>query len=180
MQDKLGIFLLNWRINAVLPHISGDLLDVGCGTNILCARYRQKKPQARAVGVDVYPWEGVDTVVSNSGSLPFENASFDTVSCIAALNHIPERDAFIMEAARMLRPEGALILTMIPPGISRIWHFVRSPWDADQHERGMVEGETFGYSLRQLADMLQKHSFRITARKRFMLGVNSVIVARPE
>ena len=30
---------------------------------------------------------------------------------------------------------------MVSPGISRLWHKLRSPWDADQAERAMEDGE---------------------------------------
>jgi ubiquinone/menaquinone biosynthesis C-methylase UbiE len=36
----------------------------------------------------------VDYVVENSAKLPFDDASFDTVTIIAALNHIPNRKMY--------------------------------------------------------------------------------------
>ena len=54
------------RIQAVLPHVNGRLLDVGCGSNQLVRHY------ANGVGVDVHPWPGADVIVSDTATLAFE------------------------------------------------------------------------------------------------------------
>jgi SAM-dependent methyltransferase len=129
--------------------------------------------------VDVYPWEGVDLVIESAARLPYANAAFDTICCLAAMNHIPEREGFLREVVRLLAPEGKFIMTMLPPSISRVWHFIRKPWGADQSERGMAEGETFGFSHEQVVAMLERNGLRLIRRTRFMLGINSVYVAVP-
>lgn len=177
MNDVIGSMLREWRIKIVLPFIQGDVLDVGCGNNELCIRYRKSHPGAFAVGVDVHPWEGVDTIIDNTAALPFPDRRFDTVCCIAALNHIPEREGFLKESARLLRPGGRFVMTMLPQGISRIWHCLRSPWDADQHERGMKDGETYGFGVGQIEEMLKRNEFHIVRTQRFMLGINVLFVA---
>ena len=180
MKDPLGKLLLEWRIRQVLPHLRGDVLDVGCGTNALLRAYKALHPECRSLGVDVHPWEGVDVLVEDSGALPFDAASFDSVCCIAALNHIPNREAFLREAHRLLRPSGRFLMTMIPQGISRVWHMLRSPWDADQHERGMEEGEVYGLSGDQVSALLRAAGFASPSKHSFMLGVNTLYVAAKE
>ncbi len=172
MKDKLGTVLMRRRIAAVLPHVRGRMLDIGCGTNELVRAYGDGE------GVDVYPWEGADRVVEDTAHLPFGDASFDTVTIIAALNHIPNREEVLREAARVLRPGGRLILTMLPPTISRVWHTLRKPWDADQSERGMQEGEVYGLRRAEMNAMLTRAGFTIEREHRFMLGLNRLTVAR--
>lgn len=46
-----------------------------------------------------------------SGPLPFPNAGFDVVTCIDAINHLPDRGAVLAEWARMLRPGGRVLYT---------------------------------------------------------------------
>jgi len=138
MHDALGEALATRRVRAVLPHISGRLLDVGCGSNRLVRHY------ANGVGVDVHPWPGADVIVADTATLQWESASFDTVTIIAALNHIPNRAAVLNECRRVLRPGGRVVITMLTPRTSRIWHWLRAPWDADQRERGMRPGEVLG------------------------------------
>ena len=177
MKDSLGIMLMKWRNRVVLPFLQGDVLDVGCGTNTLIREYRRSRPNSRAMGVDVYPWDGVDLCIEDAGKLPFEVESFDTIVCVAAFNHIPNRRDFLNEAKRILKPNGKLIITMIPPGISAVWHRLHSPWDADQHERGMVDGEVYGFTEAQIRNEFAVARFSVIATRRFMLGINCLYVA---
>ena len=43
--------------------------------------------------------------------LPFSNGRFDAVTCIDAINHLPDRPRVIGECARVLRPGGRLLFT---------------------------------------------------------------------
>lgn len=172
MKDKLGRFLLQWRIRVVLPHVKGRLLDIGCGTNKLVRSYI-----GDGIGVDVYQWEDVDLVVDDSSKLPFRDQEFDTVTIIAALNHIPNREEVLKEAYRVLRSEGQIIITMLPPLISTLWHVLRKPWDVDQSERGMKDHEVFGLTRKEIHFLLKNSCFRLSNEERFMLGLNCMITA---
>ncbi|MBA7545988.1 2-methoxy-6-polyprenyl-1,4-benzoquinol methylase, mitochondrial [subsurface metagenome] len=90
----------------MLPHIRGRLLDIGCGTNKLVKFY-----MGEGIGVDVYQWGGgdVDLLFDNSAKLPFKNETFDTVTIVGALNHIPNRSEVLAEAHRILRQMGELL-----------------------------------------------------------------------
>lgn len=172
MKDALGKVLVKWRIRAVLPYVKGRLLDIGCGTNELARVY------GNGVGVDVYPWGTVDLVVENTSDLPFDDESFDSVTIIAALNHIPNRQEVLREAHRLLRRDGRIIVTMIPPHLSKVWHFLRRPWDADQKERGMEHGEVYGFTRDEVQSLLKEAGFDVILEKKFMLYINRVTVAK--
>jgi SAM-dependent methyltransferase len=172
MDDRLGRFNSAWRVRTVLPHVVGRLLDIGCGMNGLVKAY-----SGEGVGVDVYPWEGVDLVVDDTAHLPFEDHAFDTVKIIAALNHIPYRDAVLREAHRVLRPGGRIITTMIPPRISAVWHFLRRRQDADQRERGMKPGEVWGMTSTEVRGLLETANFDVVLERGFMLHINRLTVA---
>jgi ubiquinone/menaquinone biosynthesis C-methylase UbiE len=169
--DWIGERLLDRRIRAVLPHLRGRLLDIGCGTNRLVRTYRD------GVGVDVFDLGDTDLIVEDASRLPYPDESFDTVTIVAALNHMPNRSAVLAEARRLLRPGGRIVVTMIPPGISRLWHKLRERSDTDQHERGMQEGELYGMTADELRQALEAASFRVVREERFMLGVNRLTVA---
>lgn len=171
MNDPLGRMLANWRIRMVLPHIRGRLLDIGCGANRLVRQY------GNGVGVDVHDWGDVDQVVEDTARLPFESETFDTATIIAALNHIPNRLDVLREVCRILRPGGRIVLTMIPPRISTVWHTLRKPWDDDQTERGMKEGEVYGLTRSQVEAMLREAGFEVRVSQSFMLGINRLTVA---
>ena len=172
MKDRLGRYLHDWRLRMVLPHVRGRVLDVGCGANALVRQH-----PGGGVGVDVHQWGDVDVVVPDTAALPFADGEFDTVTIVAALNHIPNRAEVLVEVRRVLKPGGRLILTMIPPGISTAWHRLRRQSDADQTERGMKPGEVYGLTARDVRDLVTRAGFRITGEHRFMLGVNRLTVA---
>ncbi|QDU63995.1 hypothetical protein Pan216_48760 [Planctomycetes bacterium Pan216] len=171
MNDRLGTLLAAWRHRMAARFVRGRLLDIGCGANQLVDLH------GNGVGVDVHQWEGVDLVVENTAHLPFHDGEFDTVTVIAALNHIPNRKDVLKEAYRVLADGGRVVVTMIPPTLSAWWHWVRRPWDADQHERGMKEGEVYGMTVKEVDTLLMDAGFGNLRHQRFMLGINCLTVA---
>jgi SAM-dependent methyltransferase len=156
------------RLRAVLPHIEGELLDVGCGYNNLVHRY------GRGVGVDVYPWPGVDVRIGDAARLPFADASFDTVAIVAALNHIPNRAEALSEARRVLRPSGRLVVTMIGPVVGRLAHVL---FRHDEDVRGGFQpGEEEGLTRPHLLRLVAHAGFRVAGEHPFELGLNRVFV----
>lgn len=170
MHDALGEALAQRRVKAVLPHVTGRLLDVGCGSNSLVRHY------SNGIGVDVYPWPGADVIVHDTAALQWTSESFDTITIVAALNHIPNRAAVLNECRRVLKPGGRVIITMLTPRTSRIWHWLRAPWDADQRDRGMQPGEVYGFTSAQLVELFTHAGFTLLAQQRFMLGLNRVYI----
>lgn len=161
--------LESWRRRKVLPHIRGRLLDVGCGFNNLVRCY-----SGQGIGVDVFPWPGIDVRIGDAARLPFGSETFDTVTIIAALNHIPNREAALREVHRVLRPGGRLVLTMIGPLTGVIAHLL---FRQDEHVRGgMVEGERQGLRHRDVRRALAAAGFSLTHAQSFQLGLNRVYV----
>lgn len=158
------------RINVVLPEIEGRLLDVGAGRNHLVQSY------GSGVGVDVYDWGGGVQIIKNSGCLPFEDRSFDTVTFVACLNHIPNRMEALREAARVLTPNGKVISTMINPLLGAVGH--RLWWYSEERKRGMMPGEVWGLWPNDIEKKLERTGFRLIRRKRFVYGLNNLFVAR--
>lgn len=161
------------RIEAVLPHVRGRLLDIGAGPNTLVRRY------GNGVGVDVNDWGGGALVIDDTSELPFEDASFDTITCIAALNHIPNREAVIEEARRLIRSNGRLLMTMINPILGGIGHAI---WwyGEDRHRGGMEEGEVGGLWPGEIVRLCEEASFRLEHHDRFVYGMNHLFVFEPK
>jgi len=176
LNDRIGDRLCDWRVRAVLRHVRGRLLDIGCGHNKVVRAYAAAG--GAGAGVDVYPWEGCDLVVPDTADLPFADGEFGTVTIVAALNHIPNRLEVLREAHRVLQPDGRLVVTMLPPFVSAAWHALRKPWDADQTVRGMKEGEVYGLTPRQVRELLARTDFGVVEVRRFMIGFNRLTVAR--
>ncbi|MFC1976011.1 class I SAM-dependent methyltransferase [Chloroflexota bacterium] len=159
------------RLNTVLPYIHGRLLDIGSGPNTLIKRYGD------GVGVDVYDWGGGTMVVEDTSHLPFEDQSFDTITFIACLNHIPNRVDVLREAKRLIKPGGQLIVTMIDPILGGIGHAIW--WYSEDKQRGgMKEGETGGLWGHAVVEMCEAAGFKLKLHKRFVYGMNNIYLFR--
>ena len=161
------------RTKLVLNEVNGKLLDIGCGNNELVSAYRRKGETG--LGIDVYPWPGADMVVEDSSVIPFDDKSFDSVTFVACINHIPNRDKVLLEAHRLISDGGRLIITNLSPGISKLWHSIAF-WDEDQSQRGMKEGEVWGLSSRCLSSLLLDAGFEIIEMSRFSWCLNQLYV----
>ncbi|KAF0107869.1 MAG: type 11 methyltransferase [Anaerolineaceae bacterium] len=176
--DQAWLPKLGWttleeeRIQAVLPHLEGRLLDVGAGTNLLVKTY------GNGLGVDVFEWGGGAQVVEDTSNLPFEPACFDSITFIACLNHIPYRDAALREARRLIRPGGRLVITMISPLLGNVGHAI---WwySEDKRRGGMLPGELGGMTTRQIVRLCREAGFALTVHKRFVYGMNNLYVFEP-
>lgn len=171
--------LVEWlekkRRAIVLSHVRGRYLDIGCGLNKAVRDYRATGGDG--IGIDVYDFGGADRIVQDTSSLDYADGSFETISFIACLNHIPNRQAVLQEAHRLLSPNGHILLTMIPPRLSAIWHWIIRPWDEDQTERGMKEGEVWGISSSDIATLLKNAGYCHITRRRFVFGLNNLYIA---
>lgn len=97
-----------------------QVLDVGCGTGVLTRVLACWTNVASVVGVDPAPallskaraaavdMPNVRFEEGDGRSLPFESATFDTVTADSMLSHVPGPEQAIAEAFRVLRAGGCL------------------------------------------------------------------------
>ena len=92
----------------------GRVLDIGCAD-----RWIQPllQPDCQYVGLD-YPATGGDLygarpdVFGDASHLPFPDACFDTVVMLEVLEHLREPQNALREIARVVRPQGCVLLSM--------------------------------------------------------------------
>jgi SAM-dependent methyltransferase len=156
------------RVIMALKNTKGRVLDIGCGANNFVKSY------GNGVGVDVAPWEGCDVVIKDASKLPFKAGSFDTVSYLACLNHIPNREKSLKDAHRVLKKDGQVILTMITPRMGKFIHWLRFRNDPDHQERHIDHAhELMGMSPSHIKTLLEEAGFKNISRKRFVFGLNN-------
>jgi ubiquinone/menaquinone biosynthesis C-methylase UbiE len=112
-------------VGAVVPLVRGVgapvVVDVGCGTGRLLTQLRLALPGASLVGVDVSAGmievarakpelHGVRLEVGSSESLPLDDASCDVVVSTISFHHWSDQAAGLRDVARVLRPDGHLLL----------------------------------------------------------------------
>ena len=96
------------------------LLDIGCGTGYLI-NMLAKEYDADYTGLDLSPEmikqakskniKNAIFVEGRSDKLPFENDTFNVVTCSQSFHHYPETDKPIQEAKRVLKQGGLYILS---------------------------------------------------------------------
>ena len=99
------------------------ILDVGCGTGLFGERIIRALPQAKVWGVDLVAemlrggarrWEShrgaLTPVQGDSERLPFDEDTFDVVTCANSFHHYPSQQRAVAEMHRVLRPGGRLML----------------------------------------------------------------------
>lgn len=62
---------------------------------------------------------GTAAVQGDAGRLPVRTTSVDAVVVLDALHHLPDREAALAEAGRVLRPGGVLVIREFDPGTLR-------------------------------------------------------------
>ncbi|UCC31079.1 MAG: class I SAM-dependent methyltransferase [Phycisphaerales bacterium] len=185
--DRWGLTSLrSERFDYAAPEVRGHCLDVGCGRHdLFIAKYCRRHGK----GIDVYPYEGLTEahLVEDITHFPFDDASFDTVTFIASINHVPrsKRDIELAEAYRCLRDGGNIVLTMGKPVAELAAHLAIYTYDklfGTNHdvdmERGMEDGETYFVTEREIRRRLTSAGFVDIGRKLFWTqwGLNRLYI----
>jgi len=121
-RGRLRIVMREVRRLALDP--GAQMLDAGCGSGCVLDRLAAFGDVA---GVDVSPLavraaraRGHDEVVAaNVVRLPFEDNTFDLVTCLDVLEHTPDDLAVLRELRRVTRPGGQMVLTV--PAYPALW-----------------------------------------------------------
>lgn len=87
----------------------GRVLDLGCGVG---HSFQLLAPR-ETVGMDLDPaaLEGQErqTVVGDMRSIPFPDASFDSILSVHSIEHVPDPERVLAEARRVLAPGGTAV-----------------------------------------------------------------------
>jgi SAM-dependent methyltransferase len=114
-----SLYLAELQRDAYLPlfkqHLTGSLLDIGCGPVPYYGMY--SKQVSEAICVD-YPGSihGLSLLdhqidLNLTTKLPFPDARFDSVLATDMIAHIQQPYVFMAETARILKPGGKAIIT---------------------------------------------------------------------
>jgi SAM-dependent methyltransferase len=131
LNRRCSLWMAQWLPNArahtyrVYPEVVADrlradnpplVLDVGGGKTCVYAERRPGGWTGRVIAVDIAPEElrhntVVDgrVVLDGSRGYPFPDRSVDLITSRSVLEHLPDLEAFVAEAARVIRPGGYFI-----------------------------------------------------------------------
>lgn len=150
------------RLNCLLNELPNTgrkiILEVGCGKGRFINAVKKINSDGICVGIDASENLLKKAVIKNKGiflgasavSLPFKQHSFDAVFAVEVIEHLPDLEGFIEEAARVLKPNGKLAIidrnilsinnrrNFIPNFIIKKYHENKNDW---MYPRGFVYTE---------------------------------------
>ncbi len=178
----------------------GQLLDVGCGNGRLIPWLQQNCSGLNYLGVDVseqllsiarQQFPSQRFIKASMLQLPFPDAQFDVVACVAALQHIPSvayREQALTELLRVTKPNGVLFmlnwdiyqskfaaaLATPPAGCDVGDIFV--PWKNDQGKT-LAERYYHAFTVQEIKDLCTKTGWQIRTCSPSIGGHNLVTIA---
>lgn len=145
---------------AVVAAAPKRVLEVGCGAGEMSQRIHELG--CEVVGLDISERmaeltraRGIEVVLGDVQSLPFESGEFDCVVAGWVFYHVADRDRALSECARVLRPGGCLATaTMADENLAGLWEHV-----------GLSAERTVTFSTANGAEQLARHFARIEAQE---------------
>lgn len=133
-------------LRPALEQVAGSVLDVGAGQS----PWRAWLPPATSYqGIDVghaneFGMESnrPDVIYYDGRLLPFADATFDCGLCVEVLEHSADPQLLIAEIARVVKPQGTLLLTV--------------PWSARRHH---LPHDYHRFTRERLQDLLMQNGF---------------------
>lgn len=170
----LSPFLQSQRLRAAEPHVTGAVLEIGCGNGAateFCAAESYYGFDIDAGTVEIA--RASHPGFTFSTDLPAAEPRFDTVLSLAVIEHLPDPGGSMIGWARYLKPGGKMVLTTPLPAFewahelgAKIGLFSH---DAAEEHEVLIDRES-------MEQMLAGSDLRIAAYERFLFGANQLFV----
>jgi len=166
-------YLRRQRFEAAAPHLHDRVLDVGCGDGRLsnCVRAVlyvgvDSNPAVLQIARSLHPGVRFD-------SQPPPDSVFDTVACLATVEHMRELPTILRTIWKHLRPHGTLVITTPSPGF-RWLHELGAGLGFCSAEAARDHHQFLGRD--ELDRLCRECGFRMTIYRTFLFGLNQLFV----
>lgn len=172
-EGLLSPYLRRKRIQAVIPHLKGKVLDFGCGAGVLASLVDREK----YLGVDIdeislQKAKGSFPTHKFSRDLPNSAEKYDTIVSLAVIEHVDDPVNFLRTLSEFLN-DGHLVVTTPHPSVDWI------------HGVGAAIGLFSKHANEEHGDLLDQVRLEMVGAQaglklkfysRFLLGANQVAV----
>jgi len=144
----------------------GALVDLGCGHGDFLLKV---KGSWMKTGIDLYPSnnKGFESKVADiSHGIPLEKESVDVISAQMIIEHLIDTDHFLDECNRILKENGALVLSTTNLAHPRVWAKLMAGVQPSVVSYSLYDGcrHTRYYTFTSLKEQLARHGFTIEKR----------------
>jgi ubiquinone/menaquinone biosynthesis C-methylase UbiE len=162
---------------SLLPPRSGGLaLDLGCGTGIMLDKLSARYGRVAGLDISQEMLEGFDLsdlrdglsvglVRGDMAALPFATGQFDAIVCRSALHHMDDEQGVLAEIARVLAPDGRLVLG--EPANDNLLTRAARAWVKRRPSYGTIHTIDRAYTRRQLRELLSAAGLEVRREVRF-------------
>ena len=161
------------RYSFALPFVENKaVLDIACGTGYGIGLLQTKAASVTGVDLDVDAAreavkecaENAAVLLGNGIGLPFADESFDVVTSFETLEHLHDREAFLAELERVLRPQGTLLLSTPNANYSQPVDGVpANPFHVHEYAPGELQSElSVHFSIEQFLGQALDGSIRVS------------------
>jgi 2-polyprenyl-3-methyl-5-hydroxy-6-metoxy-1,4-benzoquinol methylase len=163
------------RVRAALPHVSGSVLDHGCGFGALAPYV----PPDRYLGFDINEDSLEDARARNpshrfTSELPVDT-TFDTVVSMAVIEHVDDPAAYLRGLKAFVGDGGRIVLTTPRPSSAGVYALGArlGLFSQTAHDEHRLVGED------QIAEAARTAGLRVVRFKTFLAGANQLAVLQP-
>jgi 2-polyprenyl-3-methyl-5-hydroxy-6-metoxy-1,4-benzoquinol methylase len=175
-EGLLSPYLQRRRIAAVRPYLNGRVLDVGCGSGALAGFVSP----ASYLGVDV-DQHSLDLARARypahrfQHELPAAGENFDTVACLAVIEHVAEPARFLADLGARLAPSPGACVVLTTPHPAAGWLHTAGA-RVGLFSRHAAEEHDDLLDRARLAELALACRLRLARYRRFLFGVNQLAV----
>ena len=154
----------------------GKLLDVGCGNGVFLKKMEQLGWQGHGVEFDPNSVKrakniGLDVLARSLEHAKYPSDTFDLVTMIHVIEHLPQPDFTLQECFRVLKPGGRIMV--VTPNTRSLGHQrFKQAWRGLETPRHL-----YLFSGQSLATMIEASGFKLTIEKTIARTAKSMYLA---
>lgn len=163
-------------ISLLPPGKGGHALDLGCGTGVMLDLMSSRCDSVIGLDLSMEMLEGFDLSTlpqdrkvhlarADMQQLPLQESQFDVVVCRSALHHMEDEGVVLSEIARVMAPEGRLVLG--EPANDNLLTRLARWWVKRRPSYGTIHTIDRAYTRRQLRQLLDEAGLTVDREIRF-------------
>jgi SAM-dependent methyltransferase len=170
------------RLDMILPHARGRILDIGCGfsklpdmiTDLKSYTGLDNHPSAPAYFENNYPQHSFFRCNLEDEPLDFLEGPFDTIILTAIVEHLHHPERVLSQVQTLLEPGGRLLITT-PSPFGDLLHQVGSRLGLFYAEKVVQHVQIF--NLRRLETLVSDSGYQVLDARTFVFGANLFVMA---